>query len=194
MVHKRLAQSLPCPMCGKMFRPWKKEQRHCTRACYDESRKIPEYQCDECGKTFRPDRQRDRKRTFCSRQCASRHTARTRPTTKGWTLTTKGYKMIHTPDHPNASGYGYVMEHRLVMEEHIGRYLTRAEVVHHKNGRKADNRIENLELMAKRQHDGHRKPTYYATCPCCQTVFPVRGNAHTVDAMLSGNDQQSNPA
>ena len=59
-----------------------------------------------------------------------------------------GYIAIWMPKHPFANDDGYVMEHRLVMEKHIGRYLTKEEVVHHKNGIRDDNRIENLELFA----------------------------------------------
>lgn len=63
-----------------------------------------------------------------------------------------GYVQIYNPTHPMANKDGYVMEHILIMEEAIGRYITRDEVVHHKNHKRDDNRIENLELMTFKSH------------------------------------------
>ena len=58
-----------------------------------------------------------------------------------------GYRLIKCNNHPHADSTGYIREHRLIMEEHVGRYLTPEELVHHINANKQDNRIENLELM-----------------------------------------------
>ena len=70
---------------------------------------------------------------------------------KGKKIHAAGYVEIYVPEHPN-NVRGYVMEHRLVMEAKIGRYLRRDENVHHINGIKDDNRIENLELMTIGEH------------------------------------------
>ena len=66
---------------------------------------------------------------------------------KGGKAIHNGYIYILKKDHPNATIKGYVKEHRLVMEKHLGRYLTKKEIVHHINGIRNDNRVENLKLL-----------------------------------------------
>lgn len=63
---------------------------------------------------------------------------------------------IYHPSHPNAKRTGYVLEHRLVMEDRLGRPLLPGENVHHINGIKDDNRPDNLELWSKTQPSGQR--------------------------------------
>ena len=65
----------------------------------------------------------------------------------GKIITSDGYIIIWKPKHPFSNKQGYIKEHRLVMEKHLGRYLKPEEVVHHINGIKKDNRIENLKLL-----------------------------------------------
>lgn len=61
--------------------------------------------------------------------------------------TVAGYIIIKKEEHPLSNCMGYVVEHRLVMEKHLGRYLKQTEIVHHINEILDDNRLENLQLF-----------------------------------------------
>lgn len=73
----------------------------------------------------------------------------------GKTRHSKGYVLIHCPDHPRNKN-PYVFEHILVMEKYLGRLLTENEEIHHKNGVRDDNRISNLELWTVHHPRGQR--------------------------------------
>jgi len=129
-----------------------------------------------CGKDFQTYQSKIKigRGKYCSRKCSDKKTLikpgqRLSPETeikkgskpwniKGWRYTKSRaggsrYKLIHLPNHPNSTKAGYIREHRLVMEKHIGRLLDRSEIVHHIDGNTLNNNIKNLELMNKKDHD-----------------------------------------
>ena len=102
------------------------------------------------------------------------------PITKsGRTVGSEGYVSVILDEHEyhlNSGRRGrsrnYMLEHRLVMARHLGRALYPHENVHHKNGDRADNRLENLELWTLAQTPGQRADEapprkHCPTCTCC---------------------------
>ena len=102
-----------------------------------------------------------KKSNFCSRSCANSYNSKGNKNNfwnGGKSINCNGYVCIHSPNHPFKNNRGYVFEHRLVMEKHLGRYLVPEEKVHHINGIKTDNRIENLKLFKNEsEHQQHHR-------------------------------------
>ena len=92
------------------------------------------------------------------------------------TVSSGKYNRALVPDHPFRNKHKYVLEHRVVMENHLERLLSKDEVVHHINGDTKDNRIENLEVMDRikhaREHGGRIGKRFGVfECPSCGNVF-----------------------
>lgn len=138
--------------------------------------------CPVCGEDFLPVGVKGKDgtlQTFCGHSCAMKMQHIVNDATgrrwdgehaigwKGGKTRHHGYVRVFRPEHPHARN-NYVYEHRLVMEQKLGRYLLPSETVHHKNGVRDDNRPENLELWAVQQPAGQRtaEQKHCPTCTC----------------------------
>lgn len=82
------------------------------------------------------------------------------PNWSGGRTINHGYVLILSPEHPNGDVYGYVKEHRLVMEKHLGRYLTRDEQIHHRDHNRSNNDILNLMYFPNNVEHRHYHGKY----------------------------------
>lgn len=166
-----------CSICGQEFRPRTTWQSSCSRNCGQALRRSKIWQarkiaCAACGTEFLPKIRglttagAPKYEQACSHQCAMTMIAQ-----KGVgerKRNKKGYVLLKVGREYPGSKDGWMLEHRYVTEQRLGRPLLRAENVHHKNGDRTDNRSENLELWLgpRQQPTGVHAADYH--CPGCR--------------------------
>lgn len=161
----RPIKKLTCEQCGNEF-PKGRGGKTCSVKCGRDLQKLNNpnraLKCEHCGEAMMKRRSATR---FCSRRCTM------------LARSSRGGASLPDGERRN-SGHGYIrikadgrwqLEHRYVIEQSIGRPLEAHERVHHKNGDRSDNRLENLELWkvkGKKDPSGVRASDYH--CPGCQ--------------------------
>lgn len=141
-----------------------------NKSYYIKGRKHYKGKCDFCGKEYDGIGKK-----YCSHRCS---------TTASWkngsirsNIGLVGSKSLHwRGGRAIRNGYVFVYvgsgkylgEHRIVMEKNLGRKLTQNEQIHHINGIKTDNRLENLQIVVKKVHYGK------VECPMCHYKFLIK--------------------
>lgn len=146
-----------CIICGKFLSI--RQKYFCSCKCkginMTNKKKYLIMKCLTCKKEFNmePCHVKEGKGKYCSRKCyAIAQTKIHGNRWKGGKCVAEGYVIVRIKNHPTAMKKGYIREHRLNMEKHLGRKLYPHEIIHHINGNKSDNRLENLEITTRSVH------------------------------------------
>lgn len=138
--------TIVCGSCNQPFQTKRSDQKYCSWECLHPEESMLDLTCEHCGVDFQRRRSnKDGTRSFCSIRCWREH--QTENATGH--IAEDGYVIISVNGKP-------IREHRFVMGQHLGRDLLPHENVHHINGQRDDNRIENLELWSTSQPSGQR--------------------------------------
>jgi hypothetical protein len=146
---------IECQNCGQKFEVKSSDSRlsregikYCSKKCMGEASRTGNFiKCKYCKKEFYSTRHE-----FCSPECVSKYKVEHY---EHKTYFENGYIVEF---HNGYNKKGNVKQHRRIMEDFLGRKLSENEVVHHINGDKTDNRIENLQVMTRSEHSSlHRR-------------------------------------
>lgn len=158
----------PCKCCGEIFQPKTKRAEYCSLEC-----KRGTGTCENCGKKYTYSRHGAKR--FCSLPCFYEHKAPVGSVIKdtgGYTITKVPPRTLGIKTKRGTSSNNWMWTHRYVMQQKLGRALRKTERVHHINGKRDDNRPENLELWKRSHPAGVRAADYHcAGCRCFDPEF-----------------------
>jgi hypothetical protein len=177
-----------CGQCGTGFsykpayltayrKKFNKDPLYCSTKCSGAAQRAKAdarhtLACSNCGKTFTRKRRPSgdtlyREQHLCSQPCRNEWRSKLYRERHGLAKisrrTKRGYIVVRFPAKDGVAAHE-MLEHRWVMEQHLGRPLYQDETVHHISGDKTDNRLENLQLFATNHGPGQRVPDIIAWC------------------------------
>lgn len=177
----RTPVNFTCKECGKSFsmmqsyvtayrKKFNRDPLYCSMTCsYAGIRKDADarntFTCKQCGKTENRRRNASgkiyRNQKYCSQECKvanqmARATQRFETGEYRKHIKRNGYVWIVVPQLSRTGTRRFIMEHRYVMAQHLGRELYKEETVHHRDGNRQNNSLDNLELFSSRHGPGQR--------------------------------------
>jgi len=162
-----------CLQCGKEFERYP-NAKYCSDRCRNRAMYLlcqEEHTCEICGEKFMTSKYS--KSMTCSWACRGQKSSNS---AKRLPRMSSGYRMLYCPEHLRSRqdnySRGYVFEHILVWTEYHKRQVPEGHVIHHIDGNKLNNSIENLELRAKTRH-----PPGRPACRCkeLETFLKIEG-------------------